>query len=121
MYYSQILTSQSSQSLFFQMKYFFAAHPSGYLIKRHGIIGHPFGAFGDPEIQRSVWEIFHVKVASQDEVKLCKVSYPSFLTFVVCAKKNRLTETVLLSTHNNETVLLSTRNICFGREIRKIF
>ena len=54
MHYSQILTSQSSQSLFFQMKYFLAAHPSGYLIKRHGIIGHPFGAFGDPEIQRSV-------------------------------------------------------------------
>ena len=37
-------------------------------------------------------------------------SYPSVLTYVLGAQKNRLIETVLLSTHN----------ICFGREIRKL-
>ena len=37
------------------------------------------------------------------------LSYPSDLTFVLDAQKNRLIETVLLSTHN----------ICFGLEIRK--
>ena len=35
--------------------------------------------------------------------------YPSVLTYVLGAQKNRLIETVLLSTHN----------ICFGWEIRK--
>ena len=35
----------------------------------------------------------------------------SVLTYVLCDKKNRLAETVLLSTHN----------ICFGWEIRKLF
>ena len=38
------------------------------------------------------------------------VSYPSVLTYVLGAQKNRLSETVLLSTHN----------VCFGREIRKL-
>ena len=42
--------------------------------------------------------------------KLRIFSYPSILTYVLGAKKNRLTE----------TVLISTNNICFGREIRKI-
>ena len=42
-------------------------------------------------------------------IKLLLFSYPSILTFVLDAKKNRLIETVLLSTHN----------ICFGSEIRK--
>ena len=37
-------------------------------------------------------------------------SYPSALTYVLGAQKNRLIETVLLSTHN----------ICFGWEIRKL-
>ena len=36
-------------------------------------------------------------------------SYPSGLTYVLGAQKNRLIERVLLSTHN----------ICFGWEIRK--
>ena len=36
-------------------------------------------------------------------------SYPSILTYVLGAQKNRLIETVLLSTHN----------LCFGLEIRK--
>ena len=41
----------------------------------------------------------------------CKiVSYPSVLTYVLVAQKNRLIE----------TVLLSTRNIFFGWEIRKL-
>ena len=40
------------------------------------------------------------------------ISYPSFLTYVLGAQKNRLTETVLLSTHNiSGTVLLSIQNI----------
>ena len=43
-------------------------------------------------------------------VKLWIFSYPSVLTYVLGAQKNCL----------NETVLLSTHNICFGREIRKI-
>ena len=37
-------------------------------------------------------------------IKLLKFSYPSVLTFVLGAQKNRLIETVLLSTYN----------ICFG-------
>ena len=37
-------------------------------------------------------------------------SYPSILTYVLGDQKNRL----------NEKVLLSTHNICFGREIRKL-
>ena len=37
-------------------------------------------------------------------------SYPSVLTYVLGAQKNRLIE----------TVLLSTQNICFGLEIRKL-
>ena len=37
--------------------------------------------------------------------------YPSVLTYVLDAQKNRLIETVLLSNHN----------ICFGLEIRKLF
>ena len=42
-------------------------------------------------------------------VKLKIFSYPSILTFVLGAQKNRLIERVLLSTHN----------ICFGQQIRK--
>ena len=37
-------------------------------------------------------------------IKLSIFSYPSVLTYVLGAQKNRL----------NETVLLSTHNICFG-------
>ena len=44
------------------------------------------------------------------ERKMKLFSYPSILTCVVGAQKNRLIETVLLSTHN----------ICFGSEIKKI-
>ena len=43
-------------------------------------------------------------------VKLYIFSYPSVLTHVLGAQKNRLIETVLLSTHN----------ICFGLETRKL-
>ena len=43
-------------------------------------------------------------------IKLLIFSYSSVLTYVLGAQKKRLIETVLLSTHN----------ICFGREIRKI-
>ena len=43
-------------------------------------------------------------------IKLYLFPYPLFLTSVLGAKKNRLIETVLLSTHS----------ICFGSEIRKI-
>ena len=42
--------------------------------------------------------------------KIVNISYPSILTDLLGAKKNRLIETVLLSTHN----------ICFGWEIRKL-
>ena len=42
--------------------------------------------------------------------KIANISYPSVLTQVLGNRKNRLIETVLLSTHN----------ICFAREIRKI-
>ena len=42
-------------------------------------------------------------------VKLQIFSYPSIYTCVLGAQKNRLIETVLLSTHN----------ICFGWEIKK--
>ena len=42
--------------------------------------------------------------------KLLLFSYPSVLTFVLGAQKNRLIETVLLSTHN----------ICFSYLIRKL-
>ena len=38
-------------------------------------------------------------------------SYLSILTYVLDAQKNHLIE----------TILLSTQNICFGREIRKLF
>ena len=43
-------------------------------------------------------------------VKLYIFSYPSVITYVLGAQKN----------HLNEMVLLSTYNICFGREIRKL-
>ena len=35
-----------------------------------------------------------------DSIKLWIFSYPSVLTYVLGAQKNRLIETVLLSTHN---------------------
>ena len=38
-------------------------------------------------------------------------SDPSILPYVLGAQKNRL----------NEAVLLSTHNICFGKEVRKLF
>ena len=44
-----------------------------------------------------------------ESVKLKIFSYPSILTFVLGSQKNRLIEAVLLSTYN----------ICLGREIRK--
>ena len=44
-------------------------------------------------------------------VKLKQFSYPSIQTCVLGAQKNRLIETVLLSTHN----------LCFGWEIMKIY
>ena len=59
------------------------------------------------------------------ERKIVNIFLPSVLTYVFGAPKNRLIETVLLSTHNIccfgapqnrliEMVLLSTNNICFG-------
>ena len=50
------------------------------------------------------------RVAFASALELWIFSYPSILTFVLGAQKNRLIETVLLSTHN----------ICSGWEIRKI-
>ena len=44
-------------------------------------------------------------------VKLKIFSYLSILTYVLGAQKNRLIETVLLSTHN----------ICFVSDLRKLF
>ena len=44
------------------------------------------------------------------EHKIVNIFYPSVQIDVVVTRKNRLIETVLLSTHN----------ICFGGEIRKI-
>ena len=43
-------------------------------------------------------------------VNLLNFSYPLVLSYIFGAQKNRLIETVLLSTHN----------ICFGWEIRKL-
>ena len=45
-----------------------------------------------------------VEINKKKYLKLRIFSYPSVLTFVLNAQKNRLIETVLLSTHN----------ICFG-------
>ena len=45
------------------------------------------------------------------QLKMLIFSYPSVLTYVLGSQKNRLIETVLLSTHN----------IGFGLEIRKLF
>ena len=42
--------------------------------------------------------------------KIVNIFFPSVLTYVFGAQKNHLIE----------TVLLSTNNICFGREIRKL-
>ena len=50
-----------------------------------------------------------VQIRKDLGIKLLIFSYPSDLTYVVGAQKNRLIETVLLSTHN----------ISFGKEIRK--
>ena len=44
-------------------------------------------------------------------VKLYMFSYTSVLTYVLGAQKNRL----------NGTILLSTNNLCFGLETRKLF
>ena len=43
--------------------------------------------------------------------KIVNIFLPIILAYVLCAQKNRLIETILLSTHN----------ICFGLEIRKLF
>ena len=45
------------------------------------------------------------------EHKIVNIFYPSVLTYVFGAQKKLL----------NEIVLLSTHNICFGCEIRKLF
>ena len=45
------------------------------------------------------------------KMKLKIFFYPSVLAYVLGARKNHLIETVLLSTHN----------ICFGWEMRKLF
>ena len=46
-------------------------------------------------------------------------SYPSVLTFVLDAQKNRIIETVVFGAQKNQ-VLFNTHNICFGSEIRKL-
>ena len=51
-----------------------------------------------------------IKIKKKLSIKLSLFSYPLILTYVLGAQKNHLIETVLLSTHN----------ICFGWEIRKI-
>ena len=57
-------------------------------------------------------------------IKILIIFLPINKNVFLGAQKNRLIETVLLSTHNKnrliETVLLSTHNICFGWEIKKI-
>ena len=49
----------------------------------------------------------HVYINKIFQCKNVNISYPSFLTYILGAQKNRHIETVLLSTHN----------ICFGWEI----
>ena len=49
-------------------------------------------------------QTIQVKINKRFSIKLKIFSYPSILTYVLSAQKNRLIETVLLSTHN----------ICFG-------
>ena len=44
--------------------------------------------------------MFWLRNKKKMSVKLWIFSYPSFLTFVLGAQKNRLIEMVLLSTHN---------------------
>ena len=59
-------------------------------------------------------ESTHVKMPhcwKSHALALIIFSYPSVLAYVLGAQKNHLIETVLLSTHN----------ICFGREIRNFF
>ena len=51
------------------------------------------------------------KINTMFEHKLSKFSSPSVIIYVLCALKNRLIE----------RFILSTNNICFGKEIRKIF
>ena len=52
------------------------------------------------------WKISQVLINKNFQRKNVIFSYPSILTYVLDAKKNRLIET--------ETVLLSIHNICFG-------
>ena len=53
----------------------------------------------------------HVQTRKLFELKIVNIFLPINLNMFFGAQKNRLIETVLLSTHN----------ICFGREIKKIF
>ena len=51
-------------------------------------------------LQVSAWHYHRFRNRKCFGVKLLKNSYPSFLTYVLGAQKNRLIKTVLLSTHN---------------------
>ena len=53
----------------------------------------------------------HLMCNKKFQCKIVNAFLPIFLSHVLGAQKNRLIETVLLSTHN----------ICFGSEIRKLF
>ena len=64
-----------------------------------------------PEIKRNTCILIGQDNRKKISVKLSIFPYPSVLTYDLGAQKNRLIETVLLSTHN----------IYFGWEIRKWF
>ena len=51
--------------------------------------------------------VSQVYINKNFQCKIVNISYPSILTYVLGAQKNRLIEMVLLSTHN----------ICFGLSI----
>ena len=72
-----------------------------------GILIAHLWAFGSGELKKK-WSIGPVKQNLLVQ-KLQLFSYPGIKLYILDAQKNRLIETVLLSTHN----------ICFGWEIRK--
>ena len=50
--------------------------------------------------EKNPWPLHRFRKATYLSVKLKIISYPSVLTYVLGAQKNRVIETVLLSTHN---------------------
>ena len=51
-------------------------------------------------MSRFLLTLYRLKEAKELSVKLVVSSYPSVLTYVLGAQKNRLIETVLFSAHN---------------------